>query len=202
MNIASECIIVAGPVPPTIMWLANDDVEPSVANPSVEFALPIDYTQTPAKPLHRLAEVRRQERITRRTLARRMGLTLREVQEQEDPFADIRLSELYRWQMAMEVPVTELLCEPQCDLSPPIQLRAKLLLMMKTIRTIQQRSHSASLKRLVETLIGQILEVVPDLKDTAPWPMVGRRRRQRDYGQAFFRRLSLDSLDDMEGPER
>jgi transcriptional regulator with XRE-family HTH domain len=138
--------------------------------------------------------------MTRRTLARRLGLSLREIEKQENPSTDLRLSELYRWQAAMEVPVTELLCEPQCELSPPIHLRAQLLLMMKTIRSIQQRAHNGPLKRLVETLIAQIVEVMPDLKDTAPWPTVGRRRK-RDYGQAFFRRLSLQWDDEIDGTD-
>ena len=184
------------------MWLANFDDEPILTPPSIEFALPVECVPMPDKSLHRLADVRRQEGLTRRTVARRLGVSLREVEEQEDPSFDILLSDLYRWQKAMEVPITELLCEPRCDLSPPVQLRARLLLVMKTVRSIQQRAQSAPMKRLVETLIAQIVEVMPDLKDTAPWPVVGRRRHKRDLGQAFFRRLSLDSLDELDGPER
>jgi hypothetical protein len=76
-----------------------------------------------------------------------------------------------------------------------------LLLMMKTIRTIQQRAHSLPLQRLVETLVAQIVEAAPDLKDAAPWPSVGRRRKKREPGQAFFRRLSLDAFDQGEETE-
>ena len=146
MNMTSECIIVAGPIPPTTMWSVNFDDEPIAATPSIEFALPIECTMMSDKPLHRLAEVRRQEGLTRRTLARRLGVSLREVEEQEDPSSDILLSDLYRWQQAMEVPINELLCEPRCELSPPVQLRTRLLLVMKTVRSIQRppkRSYEA-----------------------------------------------------------
>jgi hypothetical protein len=38
----------------------------------------------------------------------------------------------------------------------------------------------------------QLLEVMPELKETTAWPVVGHRRKQEEMGQAFFRRLSLD----------
>ena len=201
MNIASEYIIVAGPIPQTTTWTTELDGNQVTAANTVALACSSDCGPTSERPLQRLAEVRRQEGITRRTVARRLGLSLGQVEEQEDPSSDILLSDLLRWQQALDVPVAELLTEPDCKLSTPVQLRARLLLIMKTVRSIQQRAHNAPLQRLVETLISQMVEMMPDLKDTAPWPTIGRRRRKHELGQAFFRRLSLDSLDELEGPE-
>ena len=200
MNIASECIIVAGPIPPIATWTTELNDDQVAATNTVALALPTNDVTSPSRPLHRLAEVRQQEGLTRSSVARRLGVSLREVEEQEDPSSDILLSDLRRWQQALDVPMTELLSEPGCELSPPVQLRARLLLVMKTIRSIQQRVRQAPLQRLAETLIEQLVEVMPDLKETAPWPMMGRRRRKHELGQAYFRRLSLDPLDELEGP--
>ena len=52
----------------------------------------------PAQPLHRLGEARRREGLTRREVARRLGISIREVQELEQPSSDVPLSALYRWQ--------------------------------------------------------------------------------------------------------
>ncbi len=201
MNITSECIIVTEPISALTTWSANVENEPFTEDCVVEFALPV-YDEPPsAKPIHRLSEARRQEGLTKRTIARRLGMSIREVERQESPSADILLSDLYRWKEALGLPVTELLADPDGEASTPIQIRAQLLLIMKTIRSIEQRAHAAPLKRLVETLVTQLLELMPDLKDTAPWPTVGRRRRKRDFGQAFYRRLSSDSLDELDRPD-
>ena len=62
----------------------------------------------------------------------------------------MRLSELLRWQRALGVPFAELLNEPDGELFPPVQLRARLLRAMKTVRTIQERARQASVRRLAE----------------------------------------------------
>jgi hypothetical protein len=130
-----------------------------------------------------------------------MGVSIREVEQQEKPSSDLLLSDLRRWQRALAVPIGELLDEPNGELSPPIRLRAQMTLVMKTIRSMQQNAKQAAVRRLAETLAGQLIELMPELADTAPWPTVGRRRKRDDLGQAFFRRLSLDPLDELEGPE-
>jgi hypothetical protein len=111
------------------------------------------------------------------------------------------LSDLYRWQEALGVPLAELIGEPDAALSPPVQLRSLLLRVMKTARSIQQKARQTSVRRLIETLVDQLLEVMPELKDTGAWPSVGQRRKQSDLGQAFFRRLSQEFVADLEYPE-
>ena len=50
--------------------------------------------------LHRIADVRRQQGVTLRNVARRLGIPLPVVRRQEQPDSDLRLSELLRWQRA------------------------------------------------------------------------------------------------------
>ncbi len=152
-------------------------------------------------PLHRLSEVRRREGITRHTVASRLGISEREVQRQEHPCSDMLLSELHRWRKVLQVPTTELLFEPDDELSASIQLRAQLLRMMKTVRSIEERARQASVRRLAGTLVDQIAEIMPELRDTKAWPAVGQQRSQKEPGQAYFRRISRDSLGDLDEME-
>jgi transcriptional regulator with XRE-family HTH domain len=155
-------------------------------------ALPPVRSPAAGRRLQRLGEVRRREGIPRGKIAHRLGVSVRQVEQQEQPSSDMSLSELYRWQKALGVPAAELLQEPNGELSPPVQLRARLLRAMKTARLIEEVARQPSLRRLVKSLMEQLLDVMPELRDTTAWPVVGHRRKQEDLGQAFFRRLSLD----------
>ena len=42
------------------------------------------------------------------------------------------------------------------------------------------------MRRLVETLVAQLVEVMPELTEAAAWPAFGRRRRKLDLGQALL----------------
>ena len=121
------------------------------------------------KPLHRLQELRRQQDISIRSLSRRMNVTASEVRMQEDPHYDLRLSALYQWQQALGVPAAELLVEPGDGLSAPIQLRARLLRMMKTIATILDQPQSDRTNHLIANLKNDILEVMPEVEDVDRW---------------------------------
>jgi transcriptional regulator with XRE-family HTH domain len=140
--------------------------------------------QVSIQPLHRLATVRQSERISRRTMARRLHTSVRKVRLQEDESRDLPLSALYQWAAVLDVPVTELLIEPDDALSPPVMKRAQLLQLMKTARAIVERG-SLPVRRMAEMLIGQLLEVMPELKDVTPWPAVGR-----EQGGIELRRLA------------
>ena len=184
------------------IWLAELGSKEAAMADAIPVALPPAGPSTTSKPPHRLGEVRRREGLTRREVARRLGISIHEVQEREQPSSDMLLSELYRWQEVLQVPLTELLEEPASDLSPPLQLRARLLRVMKTLRSMQEVARQASVQRLATVLVDQILEIMPELKNTIAWPAVGHRRKQSELGEAFFRGLSLDLHEEIEQPER
>jgi transcriptional regulator with XRE-family HTH domain len=170
MNVINTCHFAAEPIPQTALPptpLGTTPVAPANAVPA---------TPPPSKPpaarrrLHRLSEVRRREGLTRRQLARRMGISLGEVRRQEKASADITLSDLYRWQQALDVPITELLSEPSAELSPPVELRAHLLRVMKTARSIEAGARQVTVRRLAAMLVEQLVEVMPELEGTPSWP--------------------------------
>ena len=152
---------------------------------------------TADRPLHRLAFVRRREGISRRTVARRMKTDLAQVKSQEDETADMLLSTLYEWQKVLDVPIEELLVESNDPLSAPVLKRAQLVRLMKTARTILQRAHQLSIQRMAQTLVEQLLEIMPELESVTPWHAVGQRRTRAELGKAAQRGLSLDWAHDL-----
>lgn len=136
----------------------------------------------PRIPLHRLAEVRIRQGVTRRTMARRMNVDVRTVKREEDPYNDLPLSVLYRWQRALQVPLVELLSDIEEPLSAPVLQRARLLRMMKTARAIQVRAKQASIRYLADMLVQQLLEIMPELEGVNPWPG-GRSKKKEALGE-------------------
>jgi len=148
--------------------------------------------------LHRLGAVRRQEGVSRRTIARRLGIGVREVQAQEEECADLPLSVLYRWKEILNVPLSELLEEDVEESSAPIMFRAKLVRVMRTAATILERTKNPATHRMAQFMVEQLIEIMPELKDTTPWPSVGKRRSRRELGRAAQFRLPDDVMRDLD----
>jgi transcriptional regulator with XRE-family HTH domain len=148
-------------------------------------------------PLHRLAVVRQQQGISRRTVARRLNIDLATVRAQESETADVSLSQLYEWQKVLEVPLSELLIEADDSLSAPVLQRAQLVRLMKSALAIQENAKQESIRRMVQTLIDQLLVIMPELAGVGPWHAVGQRRRLDELGVAAERRLSDDVFLDL-----
>jgi len=143
-------------------------------------------------PLHRLAAVRRQQGISQRNIARRLNIDIATVRQQEEETTDLPLSTLYLWQRILEVPIAELLVDSNAPLSPPVFERARMVKVMKTVAAIAEKADTPSMKRLLQMLISQILEIMPELTDVAPWHTVGQRRTLEEYGRVVERQLPDD----------
>lgn len=148
------------------------------------------------RPLHRLAEVRRIQGVSRRTVARRLHLDMASVKHMEQEDTDLSLSTLYEWQQVLDVPVNELLVEAEEPLSTPVMKRAQLLKLMKTAMAIKQRSAQGPIQRMAEVLVNQLVEIMPELAEVSPWHAVGKRRSQSELGQAALRTISAEFLHD------
>ena len=146
------------------------------------------------RPLHRIGEVRRQQGVSIRSAARRMGVDVAQVIAEEKPDADLRLSDLYRWQAAMEVPVSDLLVEQQEPLSRTVMHRAQMVRVMKTAATILEEADTPELRRAAQNMFDQPVEIMPELAQVTPWHSVGPRRSLDDYGRAFERRIDDDTI--------
>jgi len=144
--------------------------------------------------LHRIAEVRQQQRVTLRNVARRLGLPLPLVRRQEQADCDLRLSDLLRWQEVLEVPIAELLVEGDGQLSGPVLERSRMVKLMKTAAAIKERSREPSIQRLCGMLVDQVLEIMPELADVSPWHSVGQRRTRDELGRAARMIVSEDTF--------
>ncbi len=138
--------------------------------------------------LHRLSEVRLRQGVSLRTMARRMNVDVRTVRREEDPANDLPLSVIYRWQRALEVPLTELLSEIEEPLSAPVLKRARLLRLMKTTMSILRRTRQRSVRLLAQMLAEQLIEIMPELKDVNPWHSRRLRPKQAKLGRSALRR--------------
>lgn len=144
------------------------------------------------KRYHRIREVRIQQGVSLRSAARNTGLDVRTLRAQEEPDADLRLSDLWRWQQALDVPMIDLLEEGDAPLSRPVMERARLLRLMKTAAAIHQRCDSPGIRRMAEMLIEQLVEVMPELKDVSAWHNYGQRRSLDEMGRIFENQISDD----------
>jgi transcriptional regulator with XRE-family HTH domain len=139
---------------------------------------------TQKQVLHRLEEVRRQQGVSRRTLARRLNTDVNVIKLESHRESDIPLSRLYQWQQVLDVPIADLLVESQEPLSAPVLRRAQMVRLMKTASAILQRSQQLSVRRMAQVLVDQLTEIMPELADVSPWHAVGKRRAQTDIGKA------------------
>ena len=146
------------------------------------------------KGLQKLSLARRRQGLSIRCVAQRLGRTVSEVRAQEDERADMLVSELYRWQAALEVPIEELLEEPEDSLSTAVSVRAQLLKVMKTAIAMRRQARSEAERRLARLLTEQLLEIMPELKEVSGCPAVGHRRRADEVGRIGENPVSEDWL--------
>lgn len=114
------------------------------------------------RPLQRLADARKQQGLSTASIARRLGVSEKEIIQQERPESDPRISELFGWQSALEMPLSELL--PEGRLSNPVLDRARVLRLARTAIEIRNLNRDPRLNSAVQMLLNQILEVMPDLE--------------------------------------
>ncbi len=144
---------------------------------------PFHSTGQPGQPLHRIQEVRRLQGMSLRTAARQLGSDIRSIRAQEQASSDLKLSDLYRWQRALEVPVGELLVEDDDPLSRPVRERAAMVKVMKTARTLVETAPQGGVRRMAENLVEQLLDLMPELAEVSAWHSVGQRRGLDEMGR-------------------
>jgi hypothetical protein len=148
------------------------------------------------KKYHRIQEVCNQQGATVRSLSRKMDLNSNEIREQEDPSSDLRISDLLKWQKALEVPLADLLVDSEGPLSEPVSRRAGMLRVMKTAKAILETAHDRSVKRLASMLVTQLVDIMPELAEVSAWHTVGQRRTQNELGRIVDRTIPDNFFND------
>ena len=118
-----------------------------------------------ARPLHRLAEVRKQQSMSLQTLAGRLRVDVAAVAEQERETSDLPLSTVYASRPALGVPVTELLVDHYAPLATLRLERWRIEELMTTAAAIIEKAQTNSLHRTATMLIEQLVEIMPKLNE-------------------------------------
>ncbi len=122
-----------------------------------------------------------------------MRTTVTEVKKQESS-SDLRLSDLYRWQEALKVPIIELLEDPVDPLSEPIRQRACLIRVARTVNSLLKMSDNPAAEWLARSLINQLEKLMPGLREIGAWPDYGQRRSHTDLGRAGYQIVPTDDV--------
>jgi transcriptional regulator with XRE-family HTH domain len=163
----------------------NFSMETGFTNPT-DTPIPVVKGGNP-RQLHRIADARRRQGVSLRSVARRLNKSADQVRRAEEPDSDMLVSELYEWQQALEVPICDLLVDCEAPLSEPVLTRARLLRIMKTVRAIRESTKCVSIDRMATMLEQQLIEVMPELKDVSAWHSVGQRRSHEELGRTAER---------------
>ncbi len=83
------------------------------------------------------------------------------------------------------------------SLSQPLLQRAQLVRLMKTALAILEQADNETTRGMAQTLVDQLVEVMPELQGISAWHAVGKRRRLDELGIAAMRTLSEDVFIDL-----
>lgn len=147
-----------------------------------------------AKGFHRLAAVRRRERVSLQCVAKRLGIPVREAARQENPKTNLSLSTIYAWQRVLDVPIAELLVEPTESLAESVQTRAQLVRVMKTALLLLHRSKESRIERLAQNLFNDLVEIMPELAEVKSLPTHGNIRTKKDVPRIVAQQISSNWL--------
>ena len=134
--------------------------------------------------VNRIALVRQQQEMSLRSVARHTGIDVRTLRKQEKPTANLTLIELTNWADALGVPVKDLIDAPGQGLASPIKQRAELIRVMKSAVSIQENADCESMQAFADTLVSQLVELMPELDGISAWPTYGQRRGSEEVGRA------------------
>jgi transcriptional regulator with XRE-family HTH domain len=142
--------------------------------------------------LHRVRAARKARRLSLSEVAKHLALPPEEAERQEQPTSDLPLSTLYRWQKLLKVPVTELLVDGTGSLGLPSVKSERLAGALQVALAILAQTKQPGIRRMAHTLVDQLVELSPDLKQVADAHTAGQAHRFDEQGRAQKGALPLD----------
>ena len=144
------------------------------------------------RALHRLSAVRKLRNVSLDDAARQLELTPQETKHQEQPTTDLTLSALYRWQELLKVPVGKLLVEGEGPLGLSSAKPDTLAEILRGALLILQHTKQPGIRRMAHTLVDQLVELSPGLREIADAHTAGQAHRFDEQGRAMKGALPLD----------
>ena len=81
--------------------------------------------------------------------------------------ADLSIGTLCHWASVLNVPITELVVEPDECLAPTHLAQSQATRLMKVAAKLRDRSRRRSIQRLAQTFVEQLAEILPALEQLA-----------------------------------
>ena len=131
------------------------------------------------KAVHRLQQARNAAGVSIRSMTARTGLPASTLKTQEES-DDLYLSDFIRWQRALAVPFEELVEPYTGQMADHIRFRASLVRLMKSVKALYQDELSERQQNVVNNVVYQLEQIMPELSDVESWPQFGPRRNGVD----------------------
>jgi hypothetical protein len=151
-----------------------------------------DSSPRQRRELHRLSAVRKLRRLTLSDAARGLQLPYEEARRQEQSTSDLALSQLYRWQHLLQVPVAELLVEGEQPLGMPAVKAEAFTAVLDVVLRIIAQTRQPGIRRMAHTLVDQLVELAPELKQIADANTAGQAHLFDAEGRALKGALPVD----------
>jgi transcriptional regulator with XRE-family HTH domain len=114
-----------------------------------------------------------------------MKVTVSQAKAEEEGERDLSITDLHRWQQALNIPLEELLVPPTTSLSEPIRQRACMIRAGKTAKTLLKTCQGVRNQRLARRLMDQLVELMPELAEVGAWPE-GTLRSRDELGRGAY----------------
>ncbi len=128
------------------------------------------------QPVHRLKQAREREGMSLRSVSNRTGLSVPMLRHQEET-NDIGLADLAKWQQALGIPFADLFNPPSNELDELIMLRAGLVQLTKSVKSLLEVDLKDGPRAMVQNLFHRLTELMPELTEVGSWPTRGTTRR-------------------------
>jgi len=111
-----------------------------------------------------------------------MRIMVETAQRQEDPTYNLDLTQLRAWQKALDVPIAELIEEPDKEFSPLIQSRTQIFKLGKTVASVLKTTEEKDTRILAEMMQEQLAEIMPEAAEADAWQGKARYEKSKDPG--------------------
>jgi transcriptional regulator with XRE-family HTH domain len=151
-----------------------------------------DSSPRQRRELHRLSIVRKLRKLTLNEVARQLQLPYEEARRQEQETSDLALSQLYRWQRLLQVPIADLLVDGDESLGVPAVKKEALTAVLEVALQIIAHTRQPGIRRIAHTLVDQLVELSPELKPIADAHTAGQAHLFDEQGRALKGALPVD----------
>ena len=155
---------------------------------------PATETKKNGVPLHCLRDARCRKKISKETVASHLGIDVALVELLENESTDIPLSLLHEWKKLLDVPFGELLIDEEGLMYDTRYIQDQLDSMLKTALKIAQQSKHGPVKHMVNNLIDQLLQIMPELHEV----LLQNNSKKPSLLEEYLNEFKLGSFE--EGP--